>query len=112
MSRIIAYSITIGYFPTKISFVFLVYCFFDEDCVTKKDLLQCFKLYITPDERMALEKSLTNFDPDDDEMLDLLSSYNCYSSPTKESFEGIIYQLAHKEFIQKPKYVASCVYNT
>ena len=47
-------------------------------------------------------------DSDNDELLDVLSSYKCYSIPKEDNIEEIVLQLAHKELIQKPKYIASC----
>ena len=46
-------------------------------------------------------------DPEDDDMLDLLSSYKCYRKPSKENIKGILEELAPQELIQKPRYVAN-----
>ena len=46
-----------------------------------------------------------DFDPKD--VLDLLSSYNCYRNPTKENIRLTLEELAHQELLQKPQYIAN-----
>lgn len=50
----------------------------------------------------------TDFDPNDEELLDILSSYKCFKNPTKENISMIVSQLAHQELIQKPRYISNC----
>ena len=45
---------------------------------------------------------------DNDDLLDVLGSYNCYHKPNEENIEGILCQLAHQELIQRPCYVSNC----
>ena len=43
------------------------------------------------------------FDPgNDDDVLELLSSYKCFRLPSKEAMPNIIFELAHQELIQIP----------
>lgn len=46
--------------------------------------------------------------PDDDDVLEFLSSYKCFKTPNEKTFESIIWELAHQEIIQKPRYIANC----
>ena len=47
--------------------------------------------------------------PMDDDVLDFLHSFKCFKSPVEKSdLESIIWELAHQEIIQKPRYIASC----
>ena len=44
----------------------------------------------------------------DDDVLEVLSSYKCYKNPTKENIELIITRLAHQELVRKPRYISNC----
>ena len=54
---------------------------------------------------------LSDFDPqhdgDNDDMLELLSTFKCFRKPNK-NIRSIIIELAHQELIQKPRYVLNC----
>ena len=51
---------------------------------------------------------LSNFEEDNAELLQLLSFYKCYRTPTKDNLHAIIIELAHQETVQKPRYIANC----
>ena len=40
--------------------------------------------------------------------MDFLSIYHCYKKPTKENIEKILFELAHQELVQKPRYIVNC----
>ena len=44
----------------------------------------------------------------DDDVLEVLSSYKCYKNPTKENIELIITQLVNQELEQRPRYISNC----
>ena len=46
------------------------------------------------------------FDSNDEDVLDLLSSYNCYRKATRDNIRITFEELAHQEQIQKPRYIA------
>lgn len=99
----------IKYFPVTLSGVFMGSCLFEEGAISDSFLLEAFSLYIGKDEAETLRKCLEGkLDANDDEVLEVLSSYKCYKNPTKENIELIITQLAHQELIQKPKYISNC----
>ena len=66
--------------------------------------------YSFADESKVLEKALGNdLDPQDEDLLDLLSNFNCYKSPAKTNIFNIVHELAHQELVQKPRYIADCL---
>jgi hypothetical protein len=97
------------YFPISFSLVFVATCLFEEESLTNHDLLQSFRMYISDDERETFDKCLNGeLSPDNDEVLELLSSYKCYRIPNAENIKLIFSELAHQELIQKPRYVVHC----
>ena len=49
-----------------------------------------------------------NFDPTSKDILEFLSTWNCYKNPTKENVETLLFELAHQELVQKPRYIVHC----
>ena len=47
-------------------------------------------------------------DQKDEELLDLLEQFGCRKFPTRENIMSLILEVAHKEIIQKPQYMADC----
>ena len=47
-------------------------------------------------------------DPLDEELCDFLSTFDCEKVVNATNIKGILVELAHKELIQKPQYVAEC----
>lgn len=99
----------IMYFPVTLSGVFMGSCLFEESTISDSFLLEAFLSYIGKDEAETLRKCTEGeLDANDDEVLEVLSSYKCYKNPTKENVKLIITQLAHQELVQKPKYISNC----
>ncbi|XP_028398699.1 uncharacterized protein LOC114522251 [Dendronephthya gigantea] len=95
------------YFPIFLSKAFLITCLFGEDVLTKETLFDSFSSYMSTDENDTMQKSLKGeIAVDDDDLLDLLSSYKCYRQPAENSMQKIFEELAHQELVQKPKYIA------
>ena len=89
--------------------LFLAFCIHGEETVTEEELLQSFKLYITADEREVFDRCLSeDFESNDEDVLDFLSSYKCFRKPTPQNIKVIFIELAHQEIIQKPRYIAEC----
>ena len=100
----------IKYFPVTLSAVFMGGCLFEERDISDSFLLEAFSLYISKDEAETLKqckegKLEAN---DDDDVLEVLSSYKCYKNPTKENIELITTQVAHQELVQKLTYISNC----
>ena len=110
VARIMLYGFRVGYFPLRLSPVFLLSALFGENHVSKDLLLSSFKLYISTEERDIITQMLDKYDEEnEDALLETLSSYNCYRKPSKESLLEIVHELSHQELIQKPRYVANCM---
>ena len=98
-----------GYVPICLSPVFLASCIYGEESISKEDLLTSFMYYVTADDREVLTKCLSgDLDCQDDDLLELLSSYKCFKLPNKDNIKVLLMELAHQEIIQKPRYVAQC----
>lgn len=86
--------------PVCLSPVFLASCLHGEKTTTKADLLLSFKSYITPDEREVLERVLSeDFESDDEDLVDFLSSYKCYRKPKAQNIKSLFAELAHQKII-------------
>ena len=51
---------------------------------------------------------LIYFKEGDEDLLDVLSAYNCKSKPKADNLKALIQELAHQELVQKPRYVSNC----
>ena len=64
---------------------------------------------VSEDEAETLEQCKEGkLEANNDDELEVLSSYKCYKNPTKENIELIITQLAQQGLVQKPKYISNC----
>jgi hypothetical protein len=99
-----------GYFPVTLSSAFIASCLFPEELLPKEWLVESFHQYISKDESETPKRSVTDECPDpstDEDVTDLLTSYNCRRVVRKDTMPKIIEELAHQEIIQRPKYVAN-----
>ena len=110
IGRVLVYGFQYAeYIPICLSPVFLASCLYGEESITKEELLTSFSYYVTADEREVLTKCLSGeLDCQDDDLIELLSSYKCFKLPTKDNIKALLVELAHQEIIQKPRYVAHC----
>lgn len=66
-------------------------CFCGEETLTPELLIESFKSYMSQDESKVLEKALGNdFDPKDEDLLDLLSYFKCYKNEKKPTAKSVI----------------------
>ena len=110
IARILVYGYTReGYIPIQLSPAFLFLCLFGESNINKSFLIESFKAYLSMGEQEIVNDVLSGkLNPDDDDVLEFLSSYKCFKTPNEKTFESIIWELAHQEIIQKPRYIANC----
>ena len=110
VARVFAKGFTqLGYFPIRLSKVFLSSCLFGEDSVTEDMYLESFLKYISKTEADLIEKVLSNsVDTDDEDVLDFLSAFECKRLVTRDNFREVIIEIAHKELVQKPRYACDC----
>jgi hypothetical protein len=97
------------YFPIQISPVFLSCCLFGEESVTPEMYFDSFLKYISTSEATLVEKVLSsNVSVSNEEVLDLLTTFDCKKLATSENFKDLIIEIAHKEIVQKPRYACDC----
>ena len=86
------------YFSLQHSNLSAALCLFGEKSITLEFLLKSFRECITAEDREVLSMCLRdNFDSQDHD-----------GKPDKDNIRSIISELAHQEFIQKPRYVLHC----
>lgn len=71
----------------------------DEESVTDAELLSSFLKVISRDKKEMLERNLEHNEEEKVELLDVLSTYQCYASPTEENIKELILQIQHKEIV-------------
>lgn len=73
------------------------------------DLKTSFLRFFSSHEPNIIINALVNFDSvEADEITDLLANYECHKNVRPETLPEILLELAHKEMIQKPKFVIDC----
>ena len=110
IARILVYGYEkFKYYPLQLSSLFMALCLFGEESISEEFLLSSFKEYISAEDQDVLEECLgDNFDKDNTEVIEFLSSLKCFRVPSRENIKDIICELAHQELILKPKYVIHC----
>lgn len=110
IARVIIYGYSVlKYFALRISPVIICTCLFGEESLTKQFLLDSFRAFVTQEDRMVIDECFTDdCNPHDEDVLDFLSTWKCCKVPTKENIKDIIFELAHQELVQKPRYVVHC----
>jgi len=76
-------------------------------------LTQSLKNYILVDEKCLIDKCLAGDMKCDDEdevsqLLKVLCNYDCRIMVNSENFIQVIQEIARKELLQKPQYIADC----
>lgn len=90
-------------FPCKLARPFVEHALFG---FITSDMLESFMKFIGPSDAIIIKNALHNFDDVDfDEILDIMQNLDCKLQVNKENFKGIITDIAHKEFIQKPMFI-------
>ena len=110
IARVILYGYKmVQYFPLNLSQLFITSCLFGEESLNREFLLRSFRLHVAGDDREVLGMCLSkDFNATDEDVLEFLSMWKCYKVPTQENIESIIFELAHKELVQRPRYVVNC----
>ena len=97
------------YFPLRLSKTFVVSCLFGESAVSDEMLIGSFMQYVAEDERSVVQKCVNGeIEADDEGLVELLSNFECKRTITKCTILKTVIELAHKELVQKPQYVADC----
>ena len=75
---------------------------FGEENISNSFLLESFLLYVSAEERETILIALgDNFDPNDEDLLDFLSNFKCFTKVTEGNISRVIHELAHQELLQK-----------
>ncbi|KAJ8938807.1 hypothetical protein NQ314_011324 [Rhamnusium bicolor] len=96
------------YIPIKLAPVFIQSCF-GQNIEDDDEILDNFLQYMCESEADVIKQALKNFgEVDNDELLDVLTSYATKWAPTKNNFKQLIRDIAHTELVQKPAFVVKC----
>ncbi|XP_046861480.1 uncharacterized protein LOC124454769 [Xenia sp. Carnegie-2017] len=69
----------------------------------KAFLLESFKAFLSVSEQEIVNEVVSgNMSPLDDDVMEFLSSYQCFTTPSENNIENIISQLAHKRSSKSP----------
>ena len=108
VARILVYGSKLNYFPLSLSPVIFTAALFGEEFINVDCFIDGFKQYVSAEERDLLDLMFDSSDEHNEELMDLLSSYNCFRVPKKNNVKNIIVELAHQELMQNPKYIINC----
>lgn len=109
VGKLLVYCSRVGYWPFYFSEVFMLATLYGEAEMSDSILRESFNLYVSCEEKDTIKEMLDNYDPTNDGLNDLCSDYECKFVPKKlDDFVVVLKELAHKELIQKPKYIANC----
>jgi len=97
--------LNLGYFPYMLSQALIVSVTFGENAVPEETLLKSFQKYVAKDEQEVVAEALKG-NLDVEELIEVLDRFGCRKLPTQENAKDLILDVAHKEIVQKPQYVA------
>ena len=79
------------------------------DTIPKEMLLAQFLQYLPESERDIAKSSLNQYNEvDEEDLMEFLGDHGVRTTPSKENIGRILEEMAHKELIQCPTYVADC----
>ena len=82
------------YIALNLCHLFVALCLYGDDVITSETLIKCFIQFLVTEDREALEKCLgDDFEPNDEDVLDLLTSFKWFKAPSKNNIEAIIINL-------------------
>lgn len=96
------------YFPIRLTQDFMVNAIWGST-FCNGDMVEAFLSLLPESEKEVVKSALSNFPEDIEELIDILSGYDCRKVPTNENFSCLLSELGHKEIIQKPMYIADCM---
>lgn len=105
-----------NFFPIYLCKAFILGCLLGPDNISDTTLINSFIEYIPAEDRECLKKALGDMDniteEENDDLLDILSRYRCRTLPRKETISKVVSTVAHKELLQKPKYIIDCFHKS
>eukprot|EP00112_Aurelia_sp_Birch-Aquarium-sp1_P026041 Seg8990.2 transcript_id=Seg8990.2/GoldUCD/mRNA.D3Y31 product="hypothetical protein" protein_id=Seg8990.2/GoldUCD/D3Y31 len=98
-----------GYWPLKMSYIFIAVFLFGENILTEDTMLSSFKKYLSQSEAKLVEGLINEgVDVQEEEVQDFLSVFECKRLATTGNIKSILIEIGHKELVQKPQYIAKC----
>lgn len=71
--------------------------------------MESFRQYVSKDEHKVIQKcSNGELEPHDENLIELLSTFDCKRAVTESTILKTVTKLAHQELIQRPQYVTEC----
>ncbi|KAL4234840.1 hypothetical protein ACF0H5_006481 [Mactra antiquata] len=94
------------YFPLQLSLPFMEQSIFG---LFTTDVVESFYKVVPDHESKCLRNAITDFSKIDlEELLDVLDAHDVRKSPNQSNIARIVQEIAHKELIQTPMFVADC----
>jgi hypothetical protein len=110
--RAVAIVIRLGFlqenvFPIRMAPAFMQQAIFGVS--NGSDLIESFLRFVPAMDKNTLENALENFQSvDKEDILDVMDQYEAKKMVSADNVEQVIREIAHKELIQKPMFVADC----
>ena len=99
---------TQGYIPTQLSPAFMNFAMTGKE-QKKENLLDKYLKYLSDTESLLIDEALRDFDEvNHDDLIDFFCDHGHVSIPTEENFRVLLGDVAHKELLQAPAYIAEC----
>ncbi|KAL1022820.1 hypothetical protein UPYG_G00032800 [Umbra pygmaea] len=75
----------------------------------KSDLIETFLQFVSVQEGEIIRQALVDYTSVDfEELVEVLDNYECRRRVTADNLPNVLIEIAHKELVQKPKYVIDC----
>jgi len=98
-----------GVYPIRLAPSFMQQAIFG--VCNESDLIGSFQKFVSMMDRKVLETALKDFvSVEEDDINDLMDHYESKKIPNANNFEQIVREIAHKELVQKPMFVANCFF--
>lgn len=92
-----------NFFPSKLARPFIEFAIFG---TIKTEILDSFLNFVGPSDALTIKRASKDFDSVSiEEIMDIMQNLDCKLIVNKENFDAIVLDIAHKEIIQKPKFI-------
>lgn len=97
------------YFPLMLSQTFILATLLGEEAVPNEMIVKSFCKYLSKDEEEVVSNAMEKKSLDlseDEELMELLNRFDCRKLPSEDNILRLIEEVAHKELLQKPRYIS------
>lgn len=91
------------YFPISLAPPFMEEVLFGN---VKSNMKDSFLKFVSLSERLVIQGAIEKFPDNLDELLDILDCYECRVLPSKSNFVQLLWEIGHKEIVQRPMFIA------